>query len=161
MSRLLEGSDLEAAIMFMDAATTLSRKAPCERDQRGVVIVRHNRIIGAGVNAPPQGYACESRYCKPTCKDYAVHAEMNAIANADAQGHSVHGAIMYHARGENGVLQVSRKPKCYACSKHILAFSLGGIVLNHEEGLTLYTAKELNDLSLEFYMKKQIEKLKV
>lgn len=153
MARVLEGSELEEALSFMDRAVELSMSAPCKRDQRGVVIVKNGNIIGEGVNSPPQGYSCEPKYCEPTCKYYAVHAEINAMADANRKGFSVLDARMYHARGENGVLQPSRDPKCYLCSKELVSFGIGEFVLMHKEGLTLYGIEEFNRISLENHMK--------
>ncbi|MEK6962988.1 MAG: hypothetical protein AABX70_01080 [Nanoarchaeota archaeon] len=149
MPRILEGSELEEVVRFMSMAVELSASSPCERDKRGVVIVKDGRKIGQGVNAPPPGFRCEPRYCQSTCRTYAVHAEMGAIANAMSLGNDVRGARMYHARGDKGQLVDSRQPRCADCSKHVLAFGLAEFVLKHAEGYTVYGAEEFNRLSLE------------
>ncbi len=149
MPRILEGSELEEAVRWMSMAVELSASSPCERDKRGVVIVKGGELIGKGVNAPPPGFCCELAYCQPTCRTYAVHAEMNAIIDAMSLGNDVRGARMYHARGEQGRLVDSRQPRCADCSKHILAFGLTGFVLKHAEGYTVYGTEEFTRLSLE------------
>lgn len=149
MAIILRGAEREGAQEWMDRTVEISMQSPCQRDKRGVIIVNHGKQIGAGVNAPPLGFSCEPKYCIPTCKDYAVHAEMNAIADATRRGDDLMGSRMYHARAENGVLIPSRKPKCYQCSKHILTFGLSEFVLMHEEGLVLYNVAEFNKLSLD------------
>ena len=151
MAIILSGLELEEAMKWMSIATDEGKKSPCARDKRGVVIVKDSLEIGLGFNAPPSVFICEPKYCQPTCKDYAIHAEMNAIVNAVRRGNGLNliGARMYHARVENGVLQDSRKPRCYQCSKHLVAFGLGEFVLKHQEGLTLYPIEEFNRLSLE------------
>lgn len=151
MSIILRGPELEVAMRWIDVALEEAKKSPCARDKRGVVIVKDDLEIGKGFNAPPHGFICEPKYCEPTCKDYAVHAEMNAVADAARRGNgkNVVGSRMYHARVENGVLQDSRSPKCYACSKHLVTFGLAEFVLKHEQGYTLYPIREFNQLSLE------------
>ena len=129
-----------------------SQTVPCIRDKRGVVIVCNSNLeIGLGFNAPPPRFSCEPRYCEPTCKDYAIHAEMSAIAAAIRRGNGQNliGARMYHARVEGGALQDSRKPRCYQCSKHLVLFGLAEFVLKHREGYTLYSIQEFNQLSLD------------
>lgn len=51
---------------------------------------------------------------------------MKAIIDAVRRGNGLNliGARMYHARVENGLLQDSRKPKYYPCSKHLVEFGL-------------------------------------
>ena len=150
MTIILHDLELEEAVTWMSVASEEAKKSPCARDKRGVVIVKESLEIGLGFNAPPVGYICEPKYCQPTCKDYSVHAEMNAIADAVKRGNGLNlmGARMYHARVENGVLQDSRRPKCYQCSKHGVAFGLREFVLKHKEGYTLYSIQEFNQVSL-------------
>jgi deoxycytidylate deaminase len=153
MPRILDGSEFEDAIRWMDEAVRVSCGSPCKRDQRGVVIVSDGNIIGAGVNSPPLGFECCPKYCEPTCKGYAVHAEMNAIIGVGNK-ELLRGTRMYHARSENGVLVNSRKPRCVDCAKHILAFGIPEFVLKHEEGYSLYSAHEFFRMSLENQNKK-------
>src|SRR3989344_7979546 len=150
MAFILQDSELETAVKWMGVAIKKAKQSPCERDKRGVVIVSNRGLeIGVGLNAPPPGFICDE-HCQPTCRDYAVHAEMNAIADAvkKGNGQSLTGARMYHARVENGILKNSRKPKCYQCSKHLVTFGLTEFVLKHEAGYTLYSIQEFNELSL-------------
>lgn len=148
MSKILTGSELEETIHWMNEAVRLGKHSPCQRDQRGVVIVKNGILIGEGFNAPPEGFICEPQYCEPTCKTYAVHAEMNAIVDAVCRGNDLFGSRMYHARVEHGKLLDSRKPRCGDCSKHVIAFSIAEFVLKHKDGFTLYTAHEFNYLSI-------------
>ena len=148
MSRLIEGSELEETLRWMHRAVELGQKSPCQRDQRGVVIVKNGILLGEGVNAPPEGFTCEPKYCQPTCRFYAVHAEMNAIADAVRKQNPLQGSRMYHARVEGDKLADSRKPRCGECSKHVLTFGIADFVLKHEEGFTVYDAHEFNYLSI-------------
>lgn len=147
--RVLQGSDLEEAVRWMALAVETGKDSPCQRDKRGVVIVRDGVLVGKNVNAPPAGFVCVPKYCEPTCRTYAVHAEMNAIASAMQRWQSVSGATMYHARVENGLLQDSREPRCPDCSKHVIAFGIKEFVLKHAQGYVAYSAQELNELSLQ------------
>lgn len=151
MALILVNSALETAVKWMNLALEKAKHSPCLRDKRGVVIVNKDLEIGSGFNAPPPGFICEPKYCDPTCKNYAGHAEINALADAVRRGNGANliGARMYHARAENGVLQNSRKPRCYQCSKYLVVFGLAEFVLKHEEGYTLYSIQEFNKLSLE------------
>ena len=147
--RLLQGSELEEAIKYIDIAAKISVNSPCARDKRGVIIVKNNKIIGKGVNAPPAPFKCEPNYCGDSCRVPAVHAEMNAILDAARRGHNLREARMYHARAENGVLQDSREPRCADCSKHILQAGIEDFVLKHKTGFTLYDAVTFHYISLE------------
>lgn len=152
--RILEGSELEEAVKWMDAAVREAKNSPCKTDSRGVVIVNEGQIVGKGVNAPPMGFKCEPSYCGDSCRVPAVHAEINAILDAGKKGNSVEGGIMYHANTKNGILLDSRQPRCADCSKHVLQAGIFDFVLKHEEGITLYDAKELHDISRENYKKR-------
>ncbi len=151
MPRILEGKELEEAVMYTDLALKLAGHSPCVNDKRGVVIVYNSRVIGKGLNAPPEGFKCEPEYCKPICKTYVIHAEMNAIFDAIKKGYFryLKGSRLYHARAENEQLANSRKPRCADCSKHILEIGISEIVLKHEEGYTLYDVNEFHKLSLD------------
>lgn len=148
MPRILDGIELEEAVKWMSRAVEESTHSPCARDKRGVVIVKGGERIGKGVNAPPPGFICEPAYCQPTCKNYAGHAEVNAILDAGHKGKDVRGARMYHARTEGGVLMDSRQPRC-DCSRYALQAGIGDFVLKHIEGYTLYDMEEFTRLSFE------------
>lgn len=108
--KVLEGSELEEAIRYMNFAARIAKLSPCRKEKRGVVIVKDIFIIGRGINAPPFPFKCEPCYCGNSCRVPAIHAEMNAIFDS-IKKYPLKGSIMYHARIENGVLQNSRKPK--------------------------------------------------
>lgn len=150
MPIILQGRKFEKAMLYIKLAAKIAERSPCKKDKRGVVIINGKEIIGIGYNAPPKGYICEQKYCEPTCKEYAIHAEMNAIISATKRKNNLEGSRMHHARidGEGKIMH-SRKPRCYQCSKHVLAFGIKEFVLMHEEGPTLYNIKEFNKLSLD------------
>lgn len=156
MSRIADGETLQEILRWMDVAKEVAEKSPCARDKRGVVIVSSNGMeIGSGFNSPVQGYICEPKYCDPTCKEYAVHAEMKAITDSvrRGNGNELIGARMYHARVQDGEILTSRKPRCYPCSKHLVEFGIAEFVLKNEEGYVIYPIQEFNMLSLNSLMK--------
>ncbi len=138
----------------MDYAVKVSLESPCKRDKRGVVIVNSGELISTGINSPPEGFFCKPKYCEPTCKDYTIHAEMNAVINAVKSRKSLDGARMYQARTVDGKLIDSRTPRCYPCSKHLQGFGIKEFVLKHKEGYTLYNIKEFNEISLINFLKR-------
>lgn len=150
MPIILSGRGLEDAIKEMHAAIEKARLSPCAKDQRGAAIFKDGELLGKGFNAPPVGFICSPRYCEPTCRNYTIHAEMNAITDAVLKGkyRELKGSRMYHAKVENGLLQDSRKPRC-DCSKHFPAFGISEVVLKHPEGYTLYDSLEFFELSIE------------
>jgi len=154
--RYLERSDLEKAVKWMEVAVRTAKNSPCRTDKRGVIIVKDDKIVGKGVNAPPIHFKCEPNYCGDSCRVPAVHGEMNAIFDAGKNGYGVEGGTMYHARVENGILQDSRKPRCADCSKHVLQAGILYFVLKHEEGYALYSTKEFHEISLENHRKRKL-----
>lgn len=82
---------------FLDIASLVSSRSTCLRRMYGAVIVKDNVIISTGYNGAPRGEAncidvglCErERLRVPKGQNYelcvAVHAEQNAIINADPE----------------------------------------------------------------------------
>lgn len=81
---------------FLDIAKAVGRRATCLRRRYGAIIVKDKIIISTGYNGAPRGEAncidtgnCErERLHVPKGQNYelcvAVHAEQNAIINADS-----------------------------------------------------------------------------
>ena len=90
---------------FLDIARAVGRRATCLRRRYGAIIVKDHIIISTGYNGAPRGEAncidtgiCErERLHVPKGKNYelcvAVHAEQNAIINADPA--AMDGATIY------------------------------------------------------------------
>ncbi|MEK6960596.1 MAG: deaminase [Nanoarchaeota archaeon] len=154
----LSGENLDEAVTMMSRAVEEARYASCDKDQRGVIIVKGGKVIGKGANGPPQGFACVRSYCGDICSTHAVHAEMRAIAHAVKHGFGLdlQGSTMYHARTIEGRLVESRKPRCAQCSKHLIEFGVEEFILKHPEGYFSYCSKELHRLSLD-YVKSEIK----
>jgi len=92
---------------FLKTAYLLGLESKCVSRQVGAVIVDHNRIISTGINGTPQGHEnCNEHfpYYDPTTqreehhtwsKINEIHAEMNAIVFAAAEGKAIEGAEIY------------------------------------------------------------------
>ena len=99
-------------------AELVSTRSTCPRAQVGVVLVKDNRLIATGYNgALPREPHCtevgcmiEDNHCQR-----AIHAEVNAIAQAAKFGVAVLGAtlFMYDSAG--------RTTPCRECTKVIKA----------------------------------------
>lgn len=113
---------------FLDIAKTVGKRATCLRRRYGAIIVKDNIIISTGYNGAPRGEAncidtglCErERLNVPKGQNYelcvAVHAEQNAIINADPikmQGAKIY-VVGFNADGS----LASGKP-CLLCRRMI------------------------------------------
>ena len=111
---------------FLDIARAVGRRATCLRRRYGAIIVKDHIIISTGYNGAPRGEAncidtgvCErERLHVPKGQNYelcvAVHAEQNAIINADPV--KMKGATIYiEGYNADGTL-ASGKP-CLLCRR--------------------------------------------
>ncbi len=72
---------ISRAVMFMDIAKTVARRATCFRLNVGAVVTVDNRIVSIGYNGTPPGEAhCAGNACagKDGCH-LTIHAEDNAL----------------------------------------------------------------------------------
>ena len=146
MRPIIDPQELEQTLKYMDIAAHVARQSRCLKSQRGVVIVKNDKIISTGYNKPQkQKYGCCLR---ETIKDNsrvelcnAVHAEDMAIGYADNSKSQLRGARMYHIKVKNGKPMPSGKPSCTMCSKMIQEMGLE-FVLWHEHGYVLYEPEE-------------------
>ena len=101
---------------FINIMKAASLRSKDPKTKVGAVIVgQDNRIIGVGYNGFPQGLAdTDERWCNSKY-DYVVHAEMNAILNANS---SVKGCRLY----------VPFWP-CKDCAKFIAAAGLTEVIV--------------------------------
>ncbi|MBZ4219544.1 MAG: dCMP deaminase family protein [Chlorobium sp.] len=92
---------------FMSVADLISRRATCTRGHIGAVIVRENSILSTGYNGAPSGLPhCNDSNCRiyrsihpdgtveENCVN-AIHAEINAIAQAAKHGVSIKDSDIY------------------------------------------------------------------
>lgn len=113
---------------FLDIARAVGRRATCLRRKYGAIIVKDNIIISTGYNGAPRGEAncidtavCERERLKvPKGENYelcvAVHAEQNAIINADPV--KMKGATIY-IEGVNADGTLASGQPCLLCRRMI------------------------------------------
>lgn len=129
---------------FLDIARAVGRRATCLRRRYGAIIVKDKIIISTGYNGAPRGEAncidtglCERERLKvPKGQNYelcvAVHAEQNAIINADPV--LMEGATIYIA-GYNVAdgTPASGKP-CLLCRRMLRNAKLAQVVYCETDG---------------------------
>jgi dCMP deaminase len=106
---------------FMEVASSIAKRATCDRGRSGCVIARDNQILATGYVGAPAGLPhCDdvghqmrkmlhedgsiTQHCVRT-----VHAEQNAICQAARRGVAIHGATLY-----------CRMTPCRACAMMII-----------------------------------------
>lgn len=104
---------------FYRIAQDVSMRSTCPRRSVGAVIVNDEcRILTTGYNGALSGYDhCTDVGCDiwdGHCQR-AIHAEVNAVAQAAMYGISIKGAKLYLYTGED------RIPPCRECTKVLLA----------------------------------------
>lgn len=113
---------------YLNIALAVSARSTCLRRQYGAVIVKNDRIISTGYNgsARNETNCCDTGECwreangiphgerYELCK--AVHAEENAIINADPA--DMVGATLYLAGFENGK-RIELPEPCLQCQRRI------------------------------------------
>ena len=141
---------------FLDIAKAVGRRATCLRRRYGAVIVKDNVIISAGYNGAPRGEVncidsgiCERERLKvPKGERYelcvAVHAEQNAIINADPvkmEGATIYIAGINVADGSNA----SGEP-CLLCRRMIQNAKIDKVVFQTASGeLKCLKPSEINN----------------
>lgn len=111
---------------FLDIAEAVGRRATCLRRRYGAIVVKDKIIISTGYNGAPRGEAncldtgiCErERLNVPKGQNYelcvAVHAEQNAIINADPE--KMEGATIYIS-GRNADGSPASGQPCLLCRR--------------------------------------------
>lgn len=109
---------------FLNIAKEVAQSSNCVSLKVGAVIVVDNRIRTVGYNGTPAGYTNCNEVFTHRCpehtawsQDHEVHAELNAILYAAAEGLSIKGGILY-----------STAEPCKNCLKHMIASQLKGCV---------------------------------
>lgn len=80
---------------FIEVAKVISKRSKDPHTKVGAVLVKNKCIIGTGYNGEPRKFKYKFNWNTPEKYDYVIHAEMNAIANAQSSGVSVVGADIY------------------------------------------------------------------
>lgn len=128
---------------FLDIAKATGRRSTCLRRKYGAIIVKDKIIISTGYNGAPRGDAncidtgvCErERLHVPKGQNYelcvAVHAEQNAIINADPV--KMKGATIYIVGYNADGTLASGKP-CLLCRRMIKNAMLAEAVYLETDG---------------------------
>ena len=128
---------------FLDIAETVGKRATCLRRTYGAVIVKDHIVISTGYNGAPCGEenCSDSGYCErekqqvPPGERYelcvAVHAEQNAIINADP--HRLKGATIYIVGFNADGSRASGKP-CFLCRRMIKNAMIAKVVYIETDG---------------------------
>ncbi|MBR3458042.1 MAG: dCMP deaminase family protein [Selenomonadaceae bacterium] len=128
---------------FLDIAKAVGRRATCLRRRYGAIIVKDHIIISTGYNGAPRGEAncidtglCErERLHVPKGQNYelcvAVHAEQNAIINADPI--RMRGAAIYIVGFNADGTLASGKP-CLLCRRMLRNAQLAKVVYLETDG---------------------------
>lgn len=117
---------------FLSIATLVATRSTCTRRQVGAVLVRSRQIISTGYNGAPRGVThCSVTGCLreqlkiPSGERHEIcrgsHAEMNAIAQAAAEGITTRGSAVY----------CTHEP-CSFCSKAIINAGCERVVFINE-----------------------------
>lgn len=155
----LKGQPENEAIQWMTQAGKMAAKALCLKAKCGTVIVKDNKIIGEGYNAPPldnkENSVCNKEFGsgKPKYdKTCCLHAEWRAIMDTlKRNSEKLKGSKLYFTRvDENGKIKKSGQPYCTVCSRLALDVGIEKFVLWHEEGICEYPTGEYNQLSYKY-----------
>ena len=134
---------------FLDIAKAVGRRATCLRRRYGAIIVKDKIIISTGYNGAPRGEAncidtgiCErERLHVPKGQNYelcvAVHAEQNAIINADPI--RMQGATIYIVGFNADGSLASGKP-CLLCRRMLANAMLAEAVYEEPDGRIFHIA---------------------
>ena len=80
---------------FMAMALLSAQRSKDPNTKVGAVIVKNGVIIGTGYNGTPRKFKGTFNWNSEEKYNYVIHAEMNAVANAQSVGVSVVGADIY------------------------------------------------------------------
>jgi dCMP deaminase len=140
---------------FLDIAKAVGRRATCLRRRYGAIIVKDKIIISTGYNGAPRGEAncidtgiCErERLHVPKGQNYelcvAVHAEQNAIINADPQ--RLEGADIYIVGFNADGTLASGKP-CLLCRRMLRNARLARAIYYEKDGsIVIVKPEEIRD----------------
>ena len=140
---------------FLDIAKAVGRRATCLRRRYGAIIVKDRIIISTGYNGAPRGEAncidtgiCErERLHVPKGQNYelcvAVHAEQNAIINADPS--KMEGASIYIVGFNADSTLASGKP-CLLCRRMLRNARIAKAVYYETDGSVVTCApSEIQD----------------
>ena len=113
--------------MFVEIAKVVAQRSADPHTQVGAVLVKNNCVIGVGYNGEPKGFHFDFDWNSPKKYPYVIHAEMNAISNANRNGVDCNGADIY----------LTLSP-CHDCIKLLIQHGIKNV----------YYLKEYKDIDL-------------
>ena len=113
--------------MFVEIAKVVAQRSADPHTQVGAVLVKNNCVIGVGYNGEPKGFHFDFDWNSPEKYTYVIHAEMNAISNANRNGDDCNGADIY----------LTLSP-CHDCIKLLIQHGIKNV----------YYLKEYKDIDL-------------
>ena len=113
--------------MFVEIAKVVAQRSADPHTQVGAVLVKNNCVIGVGYNGEPKGFHFDFDWNSPEKYPYVIHAEMNAISNANRNGVDCNGADIY----------LTLSP-CHDCIKLLIQHGIKNV----------YYLKEYKDINL-------------
>lgn len=142
-----------------DVAIAVACNSPCMKSKRGAVAFTTDgsRRHTAGWNHPVVGSCSGSEACRAACRQICVHAEQVAlIVGLRSFPPAVWGAgavDMLHIKvvqsDDDAYKAVpSGPPSCAECSKLMLAASVAGMWLLHEDGWRRYDMHDFHEQTL-------------
>ena len=113
--------------MFVEIAKVVAQRSADPHTQVGAVLVKNNCVIGVGYNGEPKGFHFDFDWNSPEKYPYVIHAEMNAISNANRNGVDCNGEDIY----------LTLSP-CHDCIKLLIQHGIKNV----------YYLKEYKDIDL-------------
>ena len=113
--------------MFVEIAKVVAQRSADPHTQVGAVLVKNNCVIGVGYNGEPKGFHFDFDWNSPEKYPYVIHAEMNAISNANRNGVDCNDADIY----------LTLSP-CHDCIKLLIQHGIKNV----------YYLKEYKDIDL-------------
>ncbi len=159
--KILEDSEKDEAIRWMEEAAIMARQSLCHNRKCGTVIVADGEVIGRGYNAPCLDKE-ENRRCnqdlgpaKPNFdKTCCMHAEWRAITDAMKKnpGKLTGSTLYFTSVDEEGKIKFSGEPSCTTCSRMSLDAGVGTFMLWQERGMAAYPTDEYDRVSYEYVL---------
>lgn len=152
MHLITDSDEIAIAYLLLKEAGSQAKQSKCKKSQRGVVIVKNNKVIAAGYNKPTIEELCCLRDAitdnsrAELCT--AVHAEQMALLKSIE---NPAGGTMYHIKLKNGCMVQSGRPSCTVCSRMILEADVN-VVLWQKECYVMYSPEEFNKLCFEYFL---------
>lgn len=128
-----------------EEARKIGAKSPCQKSQRGVVLVTAHGFMMGACNAIPIVGCLGRERCGDKCAKVAVHAEERVLLMA---GQMAQDSEIVHLKVMDGLPVASGPPSCAQCSRLMLSAGVAGVWLLHDKW-TRYTAIDFHRRTLE------------